>query len=440
MGADCSAAERPPFVKIEVGHEINAVTFSANGDYLISGGREGVRVWRAQDHDGDSEQILAAMEVGFVYCVAVSKDGRWIAAGTVQGDVLVWDAETHAQVFATHLPKDLPPSHATMGVDFSPDSTRLVTASAKGTARVWDTATHKLIRTLDHDHEWLGGAKYAPQGNRIATATQKSLRIWDSNNGLLLAYVPVDVHPWYNTGILWYDNHLFVISNNKIKEVDASTGATVSDWPIPEGNALSCISLPQHGKFIAYSARDTITFWDTSVHTQLNLIQHSSDICSITLSPDGWLLAIGGVDGTITTKHLSHIIVSFVYCCMAARLNWDATSEFSLQLSFCVGLTDTTSQEPEIHVNDIALDSWKHGDLAEAEVLLTAELPKSQGPTHHILASRALVRTRLRQWDAAIDDAEQVHATLLLYTLPLTSFTPSLSRFSPPSLATLQKL
>ena len=43
-----------------------------------------------------------------------------------------------------------------------------------------------------------------------------------------------------------------------------------------------------------------------------------------------------------------------------------------------------------------------------AEASLTATAPTSLNPTHHVLASRALVRARLQQWDAAIADAKQV--------------------------------
>lgn len=45
----------------------------------------------------------------------------------------------------------------------------------------------------------------------------------------------------------------------------------------------------------------------------------------------------------------------------------------------------------------------------------------SQDTAHHILASRALVRARLQQWDTAIEDAEEVLVALLLHAQTLTS-------------------
>jgi hypothetical protein len=80
-----------------------------------------------------------------------------------------------------------------------------------------------------------------------------------------------------------------------------------------------------------------------------------------------------------------------------------------------------TLQEPEIQIDDTVLHSWKHGQLGDAEALLTAAIPESRNPIHHVLAGRALVRARLQQWDTALVDAEEVLVTLFPQTLTLTS-------------------
>ena len=77
-----------------------------------------------------------------------------------------------------------------------------------------------------------------------------------------------------------------------------------------------------------------------------------------------------------------------------------------------------TLQEPDIQIVDAALHSWKHNQLANAEELLTATILESR-QSHDALASRALVRARLRQWDAAITDATEVFVALLSRALSL---------------------
>ena len=249
-----------------------------------------------------------------VTCLAVSKDGRWIAAGTYDGYAIVWDAKTFKNVFThkEHL-------YDILGVDFSPDSTRLLIGSENRTATVWDVAARKKVLTLNHEG-WVKAAKYSPQDDRIATATHESVRVWDSNDGRLLVDIPVKVTPLFNAGFLWSNNHLFVISDGKIKQLEVSTGSAVSEWPVPDSNNTSNIVLPQHGIFIAYSTEDTVTFWDTSTHTRVGLIQHTQLIRSIALSPDDRFLAIGGKSGKITIKDLRDVLpvpystVSIMYC------------------------------------------------------------------------------------------------------------------------------
>ena len=126
--------------------------------------------------------------------------------------------------------------------------------------------------------------------------------------------IKVGATPYFNTGLLWSDNHLFAISNSKIKQLKASTESTVSEWPVPNDDRHSSIALPKHRKFIAYASKRTVTFWDTMTHTQLNLIEHTQDIYSIAISPDDQFIAIGGNKGNIVIRNLAHITVRFVYC------------------------------------------------------------------------------------------------------------------------------
>ena len=63
---------------------------------------------------------------------------------------------------------------------------------------------------------------------------------------------------------------------------------------------------------------------------------------------------------------------------------------------------------------------WKRDQLENAEASLTASINHSQNPSHHVLASRALVRARLQRWNAALLDAEMVFFILFTRTLTLT--------------------
>ena len=78
-----------------------------------------------------------------------------------------------------------------------------------------------------------------------------------------------------------------------------------------------------------------------------------------------------------------------------------------------------TFEEPIVQIDDTALNSWKLNQPADADASLTEAIRNSQNPDHHALASRALVRARLLQWDQAISDATEVSLYLLSHALIL---------------------
>src|SRR5262249_702170 len=69
---------------------------------------------------------------------------------------------------------------------FSPDGTRLATASLDGTARVWDARTGALALELKGHVGAVSGVAFSPDGTRLATAAwDNTARVWDARSGLV---------------------------------------------------------------------------------------------------------------------------------------------------------------------------------------------------------------------------------------------------------------
>ena len=73
-------------------------------------------------------------------------------------------------------------------IQFSPDGSRIVTASADFSAKIWNAQTGALLFELKHRHP-VNWAEFSPDGSRIVTATEwpdSSARIWNASTGLPL--------------------------------------------------------------------------------------------------------------------------------------------------------------------------------------------------------------------------------------------------------------
>ena len=68
---------------------------------------------------------------------------------------------------------------------FSPDGTRIVTASTDATARLWDAQTGRPIgEPLVGHTDRLSSAAFSPDGKRVLTASwDKTMRLWDAETG-----------------------------------------------------------------------------------------------------------------------------------------------------------------------------------------------------------------------------------------------------------------
>jgi WD40 repeat protein len=88
----------------------------------------------------------------------------------------VWDAKTGAEALTLK-------GHTSrlFSASFSPDGTRIVTASQDQTAKVWDAQTGAEALTLKGHTSWVRFASFSPDGTRIVTASDdRTAKVWDA--------------------------------------------------------------------------------------------------------------------------------------------------------------------------------------------------------------------------------------------------------------------
>ena len=95
----------------------------------------------------------------------------------------MWDAAT-----GTALTALLGHTLLVWSAAFSPDGSRIVTASEDKTARVWDANTGAVLATLSGHSGPVLSAAFSPDGSRVVTASMDhSVRVWNADTGAMVA-------------------------------------------------------------------------------------------------------------------------------------------------------------------------------------------------------------------------------------------------------------
>src|SRR5262249_24429270 len=115
--------------------------------------------------------------------VALSPDGRWVAAATSDGGSAertthIWDAAsgTEAQV----IPQTA--AEAVTSLSFSPGGRRLASAGFDAKIKLWDPESGLELLTLAGHKTWVWTTSFSPDGRRILSCSRDgTVRIWDAS-------------------------------------------------------------------------------------------------------------------------------------------------------------------------------------------------------------------------------------------------------------------
>jgi WD40 repeat protein len=239
--------------------------------------------------------------------IAFTPDGRrLVAASGREGTVRVWSIDTGAEllVLDRHARTEAP-IRAVIGVDVSPDGSRIATAGADGSARIFDATTGRQLvvirgrHCVPHGPCVVNRAVFSPDGSRLATTGwDATVRIFDTATGRQLRVLRGHAPGGFGTyPVAWSPDGARLLSTaaDGTRIWDARTGRQLLALPPSGGPGVSAAWSPDGGQVLTESGVGPVV-WDASSGARLRTLETSAASSHMVFSRDGSRLANTTVD------------------------------------------------------------------------------------------------------------------------------------------------
>jgi len=229
-----------------------APTPSSSGALLLTAAEDGsARLWTIGSPTAAAELRGAR---GATDAAVFSPDGQHVLTGGDTRTAVIWDLTDKPRVARTLQDH----RDAVFGVAYSSSGGLAATASADGTARIWEPASGRTLQVLQGHAGWVNAVAFSPDDRLVATASQDATaRLWDANTGRFM------------------------------RELRGHTGEVTGVGFSPDGRLL-----------VTASRDGTARIWEVASGKFLSVISGlTGEVNSAAFSPDGGRIVIAGKDG-----------------------------------------------------------------------------------------------------------------------------------------------
>lgn len=232
---------------------------------------------------------------GWVHSAAYSPNGRFVVTASADGTAKIWDVRT-GQVTRT-LAGGV---GGILSAVYSPDGQRVLLVNANHTATIWDPAAGQVRQTL-RDPGGVSSAVYSPDGERILFASQdRTAKVWDLAAGRVVLTLRGHTAQVFSAAYSADGRQIVTASADRTATIwDAATGHELLTLP-RQTSWVTTGAFSPDGKFLVTAGADgTARVWDAhSGQGQLILQGHTGPVFSAAYSPDSSQIVTAGGDGT----------------------------------------------------------------------------------------------------------------------------------------------
>jgi hypothetical protein len=282
--------------------------------------------------------------VGRVFSLAFSPDGKILAAGAWDGSIRLWDVATRRE-----LRQCVGHSGWVRSVVFFPDGKTLASGGKDKVIRLWDTATGKELRQFKGHQNWVQHLVLSSDGKILGSqSNDQTLRLWDvatgrelrqievrpfigkamafSPDGKQLAYIARDPHTvtledcatgketrritrggsWIQHVSFSPDSKILIgVSSPEVLLWNVATGKDLQPLDRQQG-AIDSTVFSWDGRSMISAEGHRLRLWELSSRRQRGEFRSPDrNIAALAYSPDGRLLAQGSEDISVVLWDLT---------------------------------------------------------------------------------------------------------------------------------------
>jgi tetratricopeptide (TPR) repeat protein len=232
---------------------------------------------------------------GRVNRASFSQDGRWVVTASADGTARVWEAAS-----GKHMGKPLLHQDEVIGAVFSPDGRWVVTNSRDKTARAWETTSGNPVgKPMQHRSE-VSSASFSPDGRWVVTASAGTARVWEAASGQAVgqAMRHEGSDGWFSSAAFSPDGRWVVtaLGDKTARLWEAATGKPVGE-PMHHVSAVNSAVFSPNGRWILTASEDrTARVWEASSGKPVSEpMPHKGPVKIALFSPDGrWVVSATG--------------------------------------------------------------------------------------------------------------------------------------------------
>jgi WD40 repeat protein len=280
---------------------VMSASYSRDGSHIVTVGADGQAiVW---DADSGAEVRRFGDESVQIDSAGLSADGAQIVtAGCAPVDAMcetvamdVWEIDTGQLLYSLH------PEDTVLSVSYSPDDAQMLTVGSSGTAQVWDVASRSAVLTLDNEDQPINVAAFSPDGDRIVTAgcdepldelqdcRSNVARVWEAASGALLTTLRGHRADIQTASFSPDGSRVLTASGDGTARVwNAMTGEMLMMLNDPGNSWMLTAAFSPSGEQIITASFGSVHIWDVAKPQVLPVIPaDENQITSVAVSSDG---------------------------------------------------------------------------------------------------------------------------------------------------------